>query len=55
MPVQNKTERVLVRLTPLQAEKVRRRAEQEGERVSTWLRHIALREVRSHGQLQGQE
>ena len=54
MPVQNKTERVLVRLTPSQAETVRRRAEQEGERVSTWLRQLALREIRGFAQVRGQ-
>lgn len=43
---QNKTERVMVRLSPRQAEKIRARAEREGERVSTWLRQVALQQVR---------
>lgn len=53
MSIQNKTERVLVRLTPSQAEKIRAKAEQEGERVSTWIRGIVLREAQNPVQMQG--
>lgn len=46
MPVENKDEIITVRFPPSQAEEVRKRADADGERVSTWLRLLALREVR---------
>jgi uncharacterized protein (DUF1778 family) len=54
MSVENKTERVMVRLTPTQADDLRAKAEREGERVSTWLRQVGLRAARSSVELQEQ-
>lgn len=44
---QNKTERVMVRLSPKQAELIRASAERQGEKVSTWLRQMALQQARA--------
>ena len=38
MAVQNKTERLIVRLTPTHMREVRDKAEAEGYRVSEWVR-----------------
>ena len=38
MAVQNKTERLIVRLTPTHMREVRDKAESEGYRVSEWVR-----------------
>lgn len=42
---ENKTETLQVRVTPTQAEEFRRRAAEDGRRISEWLREIARREV----------
>jgi uncharacterized protein (DUF1778 family) len=46
MAIENKSEMVVVRLTPTQADLFRRAADQEGFRLSAWLREVAQRAAR---------
>lgn len=45
MAIELKTEVIQVRVTPTQAEQFREKAEEEGRRVSEWLRELARRET----------
>jgi hypothetical protein len=47
MAVQNKTERLIVRLTPTHMKEVREKAEAEGYRLSEWVRLSLLERDRS--------
>lgn len=61
MAVQNKTEKVMVRLTPTHMRELKARADAEGYRLSEWVRLSALERARRGGSaevrlvVQGQE
>lgn len=43
---ERKTEVIQVRVSPTQLERFRERAEEDGRRVSEWLRELARRELK---------
>lgn len=43
--IENKTEVIPVRLTPTQADRVRKLATEQGQRLSEWFREVAKREL----------